>query len=52
MVIPVEIIGFTTYDLWTFLARREANLLVSKSPRELVEGFLESQRKELEDRMV
>ena len=28
VVIPVEIFGFTTYDLWTFLARREANLLV------------------------
>ena len=28
LVIPVEILGFTTYDLWTFLARREANFLV------------------------
>ena len=28
VVIPVEIFGFTTHDLWTFLARREANLLV------------------------
>ena len=24
----VEILGSMTYDLWTFLARREANLLV------------------------
>ena len=28
MVIPVEMLGFTTDNLWTFLARREANLLV------------------------
>ena len=28
MVIPVKILGFTAYGLWTFLARREANLLV------------------------
>ena len=35
----VEILSFTTYDLWTFLARREANLLVNTLRHRLEVGI-------------
>ena len=37
-MIPVKILGFTAYDLWTFLARREANLLVVSNSSSFIFG--------------